>query len=590
MKHLRLVWIMFFFLLIQTNNLVFAVNQGSITAWPTPSVDNLSLLVTIKPDKTVQGQPGALFVAAQLADQTWYYATNAGSWQVWDTKSPLPAFLSTTTLEASYSFLAMQGANLSTYAGATVYAGYGLDLQSMITDSTYNPVYFVPNVNSVPEPGGMVVTIGLPEDNSAVISMIHNALEAGLTKRGVPFEATSSSVNCSKESDSVACYDYRFFIPHLTESNAHLLKSYLSDGPIADILNNPTTREKVTFIRSRGVQKGDYTGTLFAFRKAVESSIVKASDNATTRQADQESIRAQRSAPAPTAMWQGNQVQTIEAATVTALNTTFAYLVAEPWTFVLVSGCTPLSTISTLEFCNSLEASSSYNGGSTIDSGCTGICQGYYETCKAAEKTCKAACFWGGCGCGMNCSGQQTSCDNGCVSTFTGSVEIKVKSVTGLEKTLFTSASIPSLTDTTTITETVDVLLNPGVTAQVYWKLCQSGICASGTDPLSSSQVALTASTTVTAEACTNGGNALYLNITALTITEYGLWGIPAFVDEVLGHIDSSLDWLADNISDLFSADLQAPYEALLTDTTTDLMNGLNTLLKKTPIIACSSS
>jgi hypothetical protein len=176
------------------------------------------------------------------------------------------------------------------------------------------------------------------------------------------------------------------------------------------------------------------------------------------------------------------------------------------------------------------------------------------------------------------------------VSTFTGSVEIKVKSVTGLEKTLFTSASIPSLTDTTTITETVDVLLNPGVTAQVYWKLCQSGICASGTDPLSSSQVALTASTTVTAEACTNGGNALYLNITALTITEYGLWGIPAFVDEVLGHIDSSLDWLADNISDLFSADLQAPYEALLTDTTTDLMNGLNTLLKKTPIIACSSS
>ncbi len=582
---------MFFFLLIQTNNLVFAVTKGSITAWPTTSVDNLSLLVTIEPDPTVQGQPGALFVAAQLADQTWYYATKAGSWQVWDPKSPLPPFLSTTTLEASYSFLAMQGANLSTYAGATVYAGYGPDLQSMITDSTYNPVYFVPNVNSVPETGGMVVNFGLPEDNSDVISMIHNALEAGLTKRGVPFEATSSPVFCPKESDSVACFDYRFFIPHLTESNAHLLKSYLNDGPIADILTNPTTREKVTFIRSRGVQKGDYTGTLFAFRKAVESSIVKASDDATTRQADQESIRAQRSAPAPTAMWQGNQVQAIEAATLKTLNNTFAYLVAEPWTFALVSGCTPLSTISTLEFCDYLEATSSYDENDpTTNEICTDSCEAVYDTCVVAVDACNDACWlFGGCDCG-SCSGEETSCDSGCDAILTGSAEIKVESVTGLQKTLFTSASIPSLTDTTTITETVDVVLNPGVTAPVYWKLCQSGICASGTEPMSSSEVALTATTTVTYKTCTNGGSALYMTINALTITEYGLWGIPAFVDEVLGDIDSDLDWLADDIGDLFSVNLQAPYEALLTDTTTELMNELNDLLKTTPIIACSSS
>jgi hypothetical protein len=190
----------------------------------------------------------------------------------------------------------------------------------------------------------------------------------------------------------------------------------------------------------------------------------------------------------------------------------------------------------------------------------------------------------------MGCGSTQTSCDNGCDAVLTGSVEIKVESVTGLQKTLFTSASIPSLTDTTTITETVDVVLNPGVTAQVYWKLCQSGICASGTDPMSSSEVALTATTTVTAVACTNGGDALYLNITALTITEYGLWGIPAFVDEVTAGLDATLDWLAADISDVFSADLQAPYEALLTDTTTELMNELNDLLKTTPIIACSSS
>ncbi len=581
-----------FFVLLPINNSVFADTKGSIVGYPSTSLDNLTLMVTIDPIEAEQGKPGSLFVAAQLPNKTWYYPTETG-WQVWHPATPLPPYQST-ILKASNSIIAFGNLDVTFHEGTTIYAGYGSDSQAMLAHGTYSPVYIVPSVDSVAELGGMVANFGLTEENPTLVSSIIDVIHEGLKKRGIPSVLLTSSVLCPAKGGSVACYDARFFIPHMTESNENILKYLMTDGPVEDIVNSS---EKVSFIRSRGVQKGNSVATLFAFREALKSSIMKASDDnaaARTKVLDDgavlgTSIRDSRSAPASTDVWEGYSVQTIEGATVNALNSLFAELVDEPLTFDLVSDCP--STISTLEFCSYLDASATYDeNDSTTTAACTDTCEATYETCKGLVDACNDACFWGGCDCGMGCGSAQTSCDDGCDAILTGSAEIKIESATGLQKTLFTSASIPSLSSSTSISETVSVELSPGLTAQVYWKLCQSGICADGTDPMSSSTVALTATTTVTSEACTEGGNALYMTITALDITEYGLWGIPAFVDEVTGDIDSDLDWLADNISDLFSDDLQAPYEALLTDTTNELMSALNTLLKTTPIIACPTS
>ncbi|HIG66090.1 MAG TPA: hypothetical protein EYQ43_11200, partial [Methyloprofundus sp.] len=206
-----------FFVLLPINNSVFADTKGSIVGYPSTSLDNLTLMVTIDPIEAEQGKPGSLFVAAQLPNKTWYYPTETG-WQVWDPATPLPPYQST-ILKASNSIIAFGNLDVTFHEGTTIYAGYGSDSQAMLAHGTYSPVYIVPSVDSVAELGGMVANFGLTEENPTLVSSIIDVIHEGLKKRGIPSVLLTSSVLCPAKGGSVACYDARFFIPHMTESN-----------------------------------------------------------------------------------------------------------------------------------------------------------------------------------------------------------------------------------------------------------------------------------------------------------------------------------------------------------------------------------
>lgn len=270
------------------------------------------------------------------------------------------------------------------------------------------------------------------------------------------------------------------------------------------------------------------------------------------------------------------------------LNAIYQDLIAAPLTFDFTSGCP--STIPDLEFCSLLEASASYSS-SDLNSTCEGVCEASYDTCEAGIDACKVACcygcFWGKtCGC-PNCGGEESSCDSGCDDVASGSTEIEVKNVTGLQNLVFTSASVPSVESGDSLAETVTIVVSPGVIANVYWSLCQSGICVQDTSPMDSSEVEISAQGVITAVACAGGGSALYLNINQLDVEKAGVWDIQGFVNEVLAGVQGSLDWLADNISDLFTTDLYGEYQTLLNDTMEILENEINDVLATTPIIPC---
>lgn len=449
---------------------------------------------------------------------------------------------------------------------------------------------------TVPTKAGLVVNYGLLEYDPAMAGAISDTVGTWLSDAGIPADAATAQVMCPPEGDAVACYDARVFLPFVAERNTEFLRNLVStDDLSARLLSDATFQPKLTFSRSRGLAGGDSASMLFAFRRMLDAPVGDGSSSDAGDSASgagtRESGDEQSSPPASTDTWQGYTVQTIEDATVTALNTIFAELVAEPLTFDLTSDCP--STIPELEFCGLLTAEASYST-SELDSTCAGVCEASYDTCEAGIDACKVACCYGcvwgkTCSC-PNCGGEESSCEDGCDDVASGSTEIDVKDVTGLQDTLFTSATIPTLESGDSIGETVALKLSPGATASVYWKLCQSGVCVSGTSPMSSSTVELQATGVVTAVACSGGGTALYFSITDIVIEEYGVWGINAFVNEVLGAIDSSMDWLADNISDIFSDDLDAPYQDALNSSIDDIESAVNGLLANAPIVPCPGS
>lgn len=293
-------------------------------------------------------------------------------------------------------------------------------------------------------------------------------------------------------------------------------------------------------------------------------------------------------------LWQQHSVDKIESALVSGLNTIYD-TVAKSLEFEAVPDkylpC--VSTIPVIEFCGSMAASATYSS-SELDSACSGTCNVVYDTCKVSKEACKVACcyycdpFPKTCSCNYDCDDEKDACYNGCTSTVTGSAEVDVKKVTELENLTFTDASIPFVTEGSSLGVNVSLEIKSGLTAQVYWKLCQSGVCASDTSPMQNSAMQATATGVLTAKACSSGAPALYLTIDNVEITNPGVWGIDDFVDDVVGVVQSSIDWLAENIDDLFYYNLQDEYDSNMNSTMSAIEGELNSVLVNTPIIPCS--
>ncbi len=296
--------------------------------------------------------------------------------------------------------------------------------------------------------------------------------------------------------------------------------------------------------------------------------------------------------PDPGDLWQQHAIVDIEAATVLALNTYYDYLV-DTLEFSAAPDC-PGSTIPRIEFCDYMGTSASYST-SDLDDACAGTCSAYYETCKVSKDACEVACCYGcawgkTCSCNYDCGDEKDSCYDGCTDVATGSVTIRVEDVTGLENLEFKDASVPYLPDEDSVSLAVDMSLevSPGLVADVYWKLCQSGICAADTTEMKASEMTATARGTLTARACPQGAPALYLTIDEVEIIDPGVWGIDDFVDDVVAVAQGTLDWLAENIDDLFHVQLADEYENAMNGIESSLENELNSLLVESPVVPCS--
>ncbi|KAF0811154.1 hypothetical protein A167_00186 [Alcanivorax sp. S71-1-4] len=283
-------------------------------------------------------------------------------------------------------------------------------------------------------------------------------------------------------------------------------------------------------------------------------------------------------------LWSGYSVEDIEQAVTLGLNELYQVAV-DTVSFDIYPDCT--STIPEIRFCGHMSAEASYSS-SEMDSVCGDTCDVYYDSCQVSKDICKASCSIFGCSCDYNCGKERDKCYNGCSTTFTGSAEVDVKNVTGLEKLVFVDASLPYLTNETSIAVETKAEISKGMTAQVYWKLCQSGLCIHDTMNMGTSAIKVRARGVLTAEECPAGPPALYLTVDSIELLDPGAWNIDDFVDDVVGVVQSSMDWLADNISDLFYYDLQSEYDDALEAMLTMLEDELNSLLVDTPVIPCS--
>lgn len=285
----------------------------------------------------------------------------------------------------------------------------------------------------------------------------------------------------------------------------------------------------------------------------------------------------------------GYTVEELETAVDTGLNSIWDTLVDLPLTFDVFPGCT--STLDSLEFCNNMKAKASYST-SEMDSACKGVCNSYYDSCQFSKDACKVACCYGcvwgkTCSCNYSCGDERDACYKGCTQTFTGSAEVNVKNVTGLEKLIFSNSSLPYLGEGSVISVETTATVSKGLTARVYWELCQSGLCFSDTTPLTTSQVKIRAKGLLEARACESGKPAVYMSISDVEIIDNGAWNIDDFVDDIVGVVQSSMDWLADNISDLFYYNLSDEYEQAMDSTMDALESALNGVLVDTPVIPC---
>lgn len=118
---------------------------GTIVAQSSTAVPRPSLAVRVQPDAGEIGQPLNFYVGALFQGLIFIKSADAG-WRVWTPGMPIPAFQSATGA-ASHTINVLDGSlDVSAYAGAKVYVGYGrTEAEMLSTPDHLQRVYTVYN-------------------------------------------------------------------------------------------------------------------------------------------------------------------------------------------------------------------------------------------------------------------------------------------------------------------------------------------------------------------------------------------------------------------------------------------------------------
>jgi hypothetical protein len=174
-----------------------------------------------------------------------------------------------------------------------------------------------------------------------------------------------------------------------------------------------------------------------------------------------------------------------------------------------------------------------------------------------------------------------------------GTIDLKIKRVTGLEALDFTDASVPIVgINTNSLAVDATAKLESGVEALVGFKVCQSGSCTRETEVLvPSGPLEATARGSITATPCTSGAPELAMTIERIDITAL-TWDTSDLEQAIENAIEStfglsSADWLGPVLEDLFNA-LTREYATIANESILPpTEQALNDVLKEVPLISC---
>lgn len=446
------------------------------------------------------------------------------------------------------------------------------------------------------ESGGTVLTFGLRENDPGLAREVTHRLSAWFLEQGLPAPGVTAEVLCPRtdlEPGTTACFDARLLLPVIPERAIDLLGDILAGDRIAEaLMADEDLSTKLTYAESRGFAWGDSMALLFALRAALnvpQSRGVSAAAKLGPAPPGR-SLRTAESAQTTgdTDPWNGLTYDEIGALAEGALNGAYDRAATIP--FYLYPTCT--STLEEIHFCGNLSAEGEYST-SWWDDGCSATCKAYYDSCKASRDACKVACCYGckwgkTCSCNYDCDDERDACERGCSNVLTGSVELDVLNAQNLDKAYFYNPDVGPTKDSASLRLNIGVKLPGGAESDVFWKLCQSGLCVKDTSPIHSSTVEVTAACTVYTEACEETADtALYVTIDNFDLIEPGIWGIEDFADIITGSIDSSMDWLIPNIDDLFASDLYYNYTDVMEVLLVEVEKILNGILVGMPIVNC---
>jgi hypothetical protein len=149
---MKKIFFMLLALLTLTVNAVLAASTSTtisptlftiLAAPPVGTIRSETLSITIKPDSSMVGQPGSLFVSALMPDGVTWYSNNGSGWQLWNSSSTMPPYSTSTSLPATSLITPINNMDLSPFVGSKIYAGYGSTYASMQSNGTYVPVFVV---------------------------------------------------------------------------------------------------------------------------------------------------------------------------------------------------------------------------------------------------------------------------------------------------------------------------------------------------------------------------------------------------------------------------------------------------------------
>jgi len=182
---------------------------------------------------------------------------------------------------------------------------------------------------------------------------------------------------------------------------------------------------------------------------------------------------------------------------------------------------------------------------------------------------------------------------DGCEEVVDGTVEVDFESLEALDTLTFTEVDFPYESTSYVIGISITAQL-ASLTADIGWKFCESSegdqTCSdAGTTPMSSDTIEIAVTGKLELVYCEKTGeNGVYMTHADVDVIQFATWGVSAWIDTVESEIDSSLDWLVDNLSDLFdSSSVTVPFESAQNAVNDQLGQMVEAAVQPIAVIGC---